>query len=138
MSNHEAVISLEAYAAVVAGLGAGLDLSRALAHAGVKPAEWDRAADHWPAQIDESAASDLTLLVDFDAALLAAKRRFEPTIEPIESHPRAWAHFRRHFVTAADPLAFLAQHGLSLATYARLEADWANRALADAGLAAAL
>jgi hypothetical protein len=41
-------------------------------------------------------------------------------------------------VTAVDPLAFLAQQGLSLATYARIEADWANRVLVDEALAAAI
>jgi hypothetical protein len=136
--SQETVISLESYAAVLAGLGAGLDLARALAHAGVLPAEWDRASEHWQSQIDESAASDLSLLVAFDAALLAARRRFEPTAEPIESDLRAWAHFRRHFVTAVDPIAFLAEHGLSLASYARIEAEWTNRTLADRALAEAL
>jgi hypothetical protein len=138
MSNQEPVISLESYAAVIAGLGAGLSLPRALLHARVQPTEWDRAAELWQSRIDESAGADLVLLVAFDAALLAAKRRFEPTIEPIESDPQAWVHFRRHFVTAADPRAFLSQQGLSLATYARIEADWANRLLADEALAAAI
>ncbi|WP_437971124.1 hypothetical protein WMF04_18345 [Sorangium sp. So ce260] len=138
MSELETIISLESYAAVMAGLGAGLDLWRALAHAGVPPAAWERGCERWQARIDESAASDLALLVDFDAALLIAKRRFEPTFEPIESDVRAWANFRRHFVTAADPIAFLSRHELPLATYARVEASWANRVLMDEALAAAL
>src|SRR5262245_22006710 len=111
MSNRETdqtIISLESYAAVIAGLGAGLPLSRALLHADVSPRSWERAAEHWTSQIDESAASDLALLVAFDAALLDAKRRFEPTIQPIEAEVGAWAHFRRHFVTAVEPVAFLA------------------------------
>ncbi|WP_437603077.1 hypothetical protein WMF28_15780 [Sorangium sp. So ce590] len=138
MSNQETVISLESYAAVVAGLGAGLDLWRALEHAGVPAAEWERASERWQAGIDESAASDLELLVAFDTALLTAKRRFDPTFEPIASDVRAWAHFRRHFVTAAEPVAFLSRHELPLATYASLEASWANRVLADEALAATL
>ncbi|WP_437580666.1 hypothetical protein [Sorangium sp. So ce887] len=138
MSNQETVISLESYAAVMAGLGAGLDLGRALAHAGVPAAAWERASEHWQARIDESAASDLELLVAFDTALLTAKRRFEPTFEPIASDVRAWAHFRRYFVTAAEPIAFLSRHELPLATYASLEASWANRVLADEALAATL
>jgi len=138
MSNPETVISLESYAAVMAGLGAGLGIRRALAHAGVPPEAWERASERWQAEIDESAASDLTLLVAFDAALLTAKRRFEPTFEPIESDVRAWAHFRRHFATAVDPVAFLARHDLTLAMVARIEASWANRILADEALAAEL
>ncbi|WP_437819575.1 hypothetical protein [Sorangium sp. So ce1078] len=138
MSELETIISLESYAAVMAGLGAGLDLWRALAHAGVPLAAWERGREHWQARIDESAASDLALLVDFDAALLTAKRRFEPTFEPIASDVRAWANFRRHFVTAADPIAFLSRHELPLATYAGIEASWANRVLADEALAATL
>jgi len=138
MSNPEMIISLHAYASVMAGLGAGLNLRRALVHAEVPAAAWDRASEHWQAQIDESAASDLAVLVAFDGALLAARRRFDPTIEPIESDARAWSHFRRHFVTATSPTAFLAQRDLSLTTYARIEADWANRLLADAALAAAV
>ncbi|WP_437491977.1 hypothetical protein WME75_16740 [Sorangium sp. So ce1014] len=138
MSNQETVISLESYAAVMAGLGAGLDLWRALAHAGVPAAAWERASEHWQARIDESAASDLEVLVAFDTALLAAKRRFEPTFEPIASDVLAWAHFRRHFVTAAEPVAFLSRHELPLAAYASLEASWANRVLADEALAATL
>ncbi|WP_437553189.1 hypothetical protein WME97_17705 [Sorangium sp. So ce367] len=136
--SQETVISLESYAAVMAGLGAGLDLRRALAHAGVAPAAWEQASEQWQARIDESAASDLAVLVAFDAALLTAKRRFEPTFEPIESDVRAWAHFRRHFVTATEPIAFLARHDLDLATYARIEAGWANRVLLDEMLAATL
>lgn len=138
MSNPETILSLESYAAVMAALGRGLALPRALAHADVDSAAWERGSAQWQEAIDESAASDLAVLVAFDAALLAAKRRFEPTVEPIESDARAWTHFRRHFVTAPDPVAFVAKHGLSLATYARLEADWANRALSDESLAAEL
>src|SRR5262245_47749175 len=138
MSNKESVISLEAYALVMAGLGAGLNLSRALAHAEVPADAWEAGSETWQSRIDESAASDLTLLVAFDAALLNAKRRFEPTVAPIASDLEAWSHFRRHFVTAVDPPAFLEAQGISLATYARLEAEWANRVLADEALATAL
>ena len=116
MSNQETMISLQSYAAVLAGLGAGLSLTRSLVHADVAASAWDAAAEHWPSQIDESAASDLALLVEFDAALLTARRRFEPTIEPVESDVRAWSHFRRHVVTAVDPVAFLAKQGVSLGT----------------------
>ena len=138
MSNPETMISLQSYAAVLAGLGAGLSLRRALAQAEVPAPAWEPASEHWQAQIDESAASDLGLLVAFDCALSTARRRFEPTIEPIASDPQAWAQFRRHFVTAVDPVAFLAERDLSLGAYARLEADWANRLLADAALAATI
>jgi hypothetical protein len=138
MSNQETIISLQSYAAVIAGLGAGLRLRRALLHAEVAASAWDAGAEHWQSQIDESAASDLAVLVAFDGALVAARRRFEPTIEPIESDPGAWAQFRRHFVTAVEPVAFLSERGLSLGTYARIEAAWANRLLADEALAEAI
>lgn len=138
MSNQETMISLKSYAAVLAGLGAGLSLRRALALAEVPAPAWGPASEHWQAQIEESAASDLGLLVAFDGALSTARRRFEPTIEPITSDPQAWAQFRRHFVTAVSPVAFLAERDLSLGTYARLEADWANRLLADEALAATI
>jgi hypothetical protein len=138
MSNQETMISLQSYAVVLAGLGAGLSLRRALAQADVPAPAWEPASEHWQAQIDASAASDLGLLVAFDGALSTARRRFEPTIEPISSDPQAWAQFRRHFVTAVAPVAFLAERDLSLGTYARLEADWANRLLADEALAAAM
>ncbi len=138
MSNQETMISLQSYAAVLAGLGAGLSLRRALSQAEVPAPAWEPASEHWQAQIDESAASDLDLLVAFDGALSTAKRRFEPTIEPIASDPQAWAQFRRHFVTAVSPVAFLAERDLSLGAYARLEADWANRLLADEALAATI
>lgn len=138
MSNPDPMISLQSYAAVLAGLGAGLRLGRALASAEVPAPAWEPSSEHWQAQIDESAASDLELLVTFDAALSTARRRFEPTIEPITSDPRAWAQFRRHFVTAVDPVAFLAERDFSLGAYARLEADWTTRVLADPALAAAL
>lgn len=136
MSNQDAMISLESYAAVLAGLGAGLRLGRALARAEVPPPAWEEASDHWQARIDESAATDLAVLVAFDAELSTARRRFEPTIEPIASDPAAWAQFRRHFITAVDPVAFLAERSLSLAAQARLEADWTTRLLDDAALAA--
>jgi hypothetical protein len=138
MSNQETMISLESYAAVLSALGAGLRLGRALASAEVPASAWEPSSEHWQARIDESAASDLELLVAFDAALSTARRRFEPTIEPITSEPQAWAQFRRHFVTAVDPVAFLAARGFSLGAYARLEADWTTRVLADPALAAAL
>ena len=136
MSNQDTKISLESYAAVLAGLGAGLRLGHALAQAEVPPPAWEEASDHWQARIDESAATDLTVLVAFDAELSTARRRFEPTIEPIASDPAAWAQFRRHFITAVDPVAFLAERSLSLAAQARLEADWTTRLLDDAALAA--
>lgn len=137
MSIQEPPIPLESYAAVIAGLGAGLPLVRALDLAGVRPADWDAGSNHWQSAIDESAASDLTVLVAFDAALLAARRRFEPTFEPIASDALAWAQFRRHFATAVDPPAFLAEKGLSLALHARMEADWVNKLAEDEALAAA-
>src|SRR5262245_54914775 len=137
MSAPETPVSLQSYAAVVAALGAGLPLLRALDFAAVRAADWDTASDHWQSAIDESAASDLAVLVAFDAALLAEKRRFEPSVEPIESDPQAWAQFRRHFVTAVDPAAFVAEKGISLATYARIEADWFNKLADDEALAAA-
>jgi hypothetical protein len=138
MSNHEPTISLQSYAAVLAGLGAGLTLGRALALAEVPAPAWDEASDDWQARIDESAASDLAVLVAFDGALSTARRRFEPTIEPIASDPLAWTQFRRHFVTSVDPVAFLAERDLSLGIQARLEADWTTRVLADAALAATI
>lgn len=138
MSTEDQVITLESYAAVVAGLGAGLPLTRALEHVSVGVLEWNASEEHWRAQIDESAASDLSLLVAFDAALISARRSFEPTVEPIESDVKAWAHFRRHFVTAVEPVKFLEKHGLSLSTYAQLERDWANRVLSDESLATKL
>jgi hypothetical protein len=138
MSNPETMISLQSYAAVLAGLGAGLRLGRALARAEVPASSWEQASEHWQARIDESAASDLELLVAFDGALSTARRRFEPTVEPITSDPQAWAQFRRHFVTAVDPTGFLAARDLSLGAYARLEADWTTRALDDTALAATL
>ena len=138
MTQEEPEISLEAYATVTAGLSAGLDRRGALAAAGVEPPAWDRSVEAWHARIDESAATDLELLVAFDAALLTARRRFEPTVEPITADVKAWAQFRRHFLTSVDPPAFLAQRGLSLGAYARLEGDWANRALSDEALAAKL
>lgn len=138
MSNPETTISLQSYAAVLAGLGAGLRLGRALARAEVPASAWEPASEHWQARIGESAASDLELLVAFDGALSTARRRFEPTIEPITSDPQAWAQFRRHFVTAVDPVVFLAERDLSLVAYARLEADWTTRVLADVALAATL
>ncbi|MEO7330612.1 MAG: hypothetical protein ABI193_18705, partial [Minicystis sp.] len=138
MSNQDTKISLSAYAAVLAGLGAGLRLPRALLHAGVEPLLWDEASEEWQDRIEESAASDLEVLVAFDGALLAEKRRFEPIIEPVGSDAVAFAHFRRHVLTAVDAVAFLADKGLSLASYARLEADWAARALTDEAVAAVL
>ncbi|MEP7123452.1 MAG: hypothetical protein ABJE95_21170 [Byssovorax sp.] len=132
------MISLESYAAVLAGLGAGLRLGRALSLSEVPAPAWESSSEHWQARIDESAASDLELLVAFDGALSTARRRFEPTIEPITSDPYAWAQFRRHFITAVDPVAFLAERQLSLSAQARLEADWTTRVLADPALAAAL
>ena len=138
MSNPDTMISLQSYAAVLSALGAGLRLDRALAWAEVPASAWEPSSEHWQARIGESAASDLELLVEFDGALSTARRRFEPTIEPITSDPQAWAQFRRHFVTAVDPVAFLAERDFSLGAYARLEADWTTRVLADPTLAAAL
>jgi hypothetical protein len=135
---HASPVTLERYAAVMAALGAGLPLTRALSHAEVEPIAWTSAEERWRAELAESGASDLTLLVAFDGALLRARRAFEPTIEPIASDPRAWSCFRRHFVTAVDPAAFLREHGIALATMAGLEADWANRVLSDTTLAAAM
>jgi hypothetical protein len=133
-----AIPPLETYAAVIAGLGAGLALSRALELAGIAALQWEETSLHWQERIDESAASDLEVLVAFDAALLAAGRRFEPTVQPIETDARAWCHFRRHFLTAVDPPAFLAERGMSLSLWARLEADWSDRALGDEALAATI
>src|SRR5690348_4111653 len=107
MSTEDQFIALESYAVVVAGLGAGLALTRSLECANVGVLEWNVGEEHWRERIEESAASDLSLLVAFDAALISAKRRFEPTVEPVESDVKAWAHFRRHFVTAVDPVGFL-------------------------------
>ena len=138
MPTEDQVIALESYAAVVAGLGAGLPLTRSLECANIGVLDWNVGEEHWRERIEESAASDLSLLVAFDAALISAKRRFEPTVEPIESDVKAWAHFRRHFVTAVDAVGFLEKRGMSLSTYARLEGDWANRVLSDESLAAKL
>jgi hypothetical protein len=138
MSNQEPEISLASYATVTACLGAGLPLRRALEVAGLQPAAWERDSERWQDEIAESAANDLVLLVAFDAELLTAKRRFEPTIEPIATDVRAFAHFRRHFLTAVEPNAFLVERGISLAAYARLEAEWTNKALSDEALAATL
>jgi hypothetical protein len=128
-------VSLQEYATVIAGLGAGFSLDRAVSLAGVRGVDWGAASDHWQSAIDESAATDLTLLVEFDAALLSAKRRYEPTFEPIESDASAWGRFRRHFVTSADPPRFLTSKGIGLAAYARMEADWVNRQAEDDELA---
>jgi hypothetical protein len=46
MSNQETIISLQSYAAVIAGLGAGLRLRRALLHAEVAASAWDAGAEH--------------------------------------------------------------------------------------------
>jgi hypothetical protein len=138
METTETIISLRSYAAALAALGAGLTLSRALAHAEIAPATWDEASAEWQERIDESAATDLGLLVAFDAALLAEKRAFEPRLSPLDEDVEAFAHFRRHVLLAVDAVAFLAEHGVSLSRYARLEADWAARLLSDEALAASM
>lgn len=137
MSNPEE-LSLTSYAAVMAGLGAGLPLRRALELADVPEALWGPGAERWQHELEESAATDLEVVVSFDAALLEQQRRFAPVVHPIHADVAAWACFRRHFVTATDAPAFLAQRELSLGDYARLEADWLHRTSADESLAAAL
>ncbi len=131
-------VTLQSYATVLAGLGAGLPLRRALELADVNPEAWGPACERWQQALDESAASDLSVVVAFDAALVTEQRRFEPTVEPISSDVAAWAAFRRHFLTTPTPVSFLAERQLSLGAYARLEADWTNRVASDKTLEAAL
>lgn len=131
-------VSLESYAMVIAAQSAGAPLFRALRIAGVSPPEWDAASHHYPRLIDESAATDLVTLVAFDAALLEAKRKLDPRLEPIESEVTAFVQFRKHFVTAADPIAFLAEREVPIGMYARIESDWSARVAEDESLAAAI
>lgn len=135
MPETEQPLPLETYAFVMAGLNAGLPLARVLAHAELTSARWLEGSELWQEAIDRSAAEDLQVLVSVDAALLKARQKFEPRVEPIQSDPAAWAAFRRHFVTALDPSAFLQERGLTLSLYARLEAEWADRTLQDEALA---
>lgn len=131
-------VPLASFALVNAGLAAGLALPHALAIAEVAPSSWEPARHRWDAAIEESAAGDLELLVRYDALFLSARDRFAPTLEPITSDARAWTHFHRHFLTSIEPPRFLAEHGLTPARFARLEAHWASRAQGDAAVATTL
>jgi hypothetical protein len=138
MQDESTHISLKAYALVMAGLGAGISLRQATTHAGISIPQWEESSSLWQARLEESAATDLALLMEFDAALLLGKRDFDPRVSPIDEDKQAWVCFRRHFVTSVDPVRFLAERGLTLSDYARTEADWSNRIAGNAELGASI
>lgn len=127
----EPLFPLSVYAAVTAALGEGYTLAEALEHQGLSEDEWDAGEEEWVDRLDDSAESDLALFDELERELAAQRARFARKIAPLDEDLGAYLVFQRHFSTAERPATWLAQQGLFLGDWVRLQELWADRLSKD-------
>jgi hypothetical protein len=130
------LLGLAQYAAVLAALAEGHELSRVLEHVGIDPALWPDAAETWSDRLAAAGGTDDDLVVAFDQHLADAHERFGRRLPPLDEDLRAFLDFRRRWFMDADPPAFLKRVGLHTREVARLARTWSNRISHDPALAA--
>jgi hypothetical protein len=126
-----APIPLDVYAHIVAALGEGYRLAEILEHEGLSEDAWEEAEERWVDRLDESAEADLALHDELDRAVWRARQRFARAIDPLDHDVGAWLVFQHHVATSPHMLAALADHGLFLGDWVRLNEAWAERLSAD-------
>jgi hypothetical protein len=120
-------VTLEAYAAVHAALGEGMDEARALAAAEVEPSAWPEADDAWSERLSDDFADEGPLQAEYDAHLHEAQTRFARPLPPVDRELAPWLDLVRHFTAAEEPLALLKKVGLRGADMTRLHRAWSKR-----------
>jgi hypothetical protein len=130
-------VPIELYAAVVATLGEGYPLTVALEHQGLALDAWEAAEERWVDRLAASAEGDLKLLDMLDRAIAAQRARFGRTVDPIDKDLAQFLALQRHLAASEDPSAMLAEHGLFLGDWMRVQEAWAERLAADPALRAA-
>ncbi len=123
----EPLLPLSLYAAVTAALGEGHALAEILEHEGISEDEWEAGEEEWVERLDDSAESDLALFDDLQRELAAQRARFARKIAPLDDDVDAYLAFQRHLAAAERPAPWLAQHGLFLGDWVRLQERWAER-----------
>lgn len=128
-------ITLQQYAAILAGVAEGHQLARVLAREGVEPARWPDAEEAWSDRVAREGGVDSRLLTELDEHLAAAQDRYGRRLPPIDEDLRAFLDFRHHWTTNPDPRLLLASTGVRLDEVARLSRIWSVRLAASAELA---
>jgi hypothetical protein len=128
----EAEVPLERYAAVVTALGEGYPLAAVLEHEGLSLDAWEATEKRWVFRLQQSADGDLALFDAFDRTLAVQRARFSRALHPLDEDLDAFLALDRHLAAAAQPAALLAEHGLFLGDWARLQERWAEHLAADA------
>lgn len=129
-------VPLAMYAAVVAALGEGYALSVVLEHEGLSQDAWEAAEERWVERLGSSAEGDLSLFDALDRALAAGRARFARSVDPLDNDLDQFLAFKRHLAAAEKPIVMLAEHGLFLGDWVRLQERWAERLAADSALRA--
>jgi len=127
-------VPLALYAAVVAALGEGYPLSVVLEHEGVSEDTWEASEERWVDRLGASMEGDLSLFDALDRALAGARTRFARPVDPLDDDLDQFLAFKHHLAAAEKPLAMLAEHGLFLGDWVRLQERWAEKLGADSAL----
>ena len=77
-------ITLQQYAAILAGVAEGHQLARVLAREGVEPARWPEAEEAWSDRVARDGGVDSRLLTELDEHLAAAQDRYGRRLPPID------------------------------------------------------
>jgi hypothetical protein len=127
-------VPLALYAAVVAALGEGYPLSVVLEHDGLSEDTWEAAEERWVDRLGSSAEGDLSLFDALDRALASARAQFARSVDPIDDDLDQFLAFKHHLEAAEKPIVMLAEHGLFLGDWVRLQERWAEKLGADSAL----
>lgn len=109
----EGGLRLWAYAAVLGYSGAGVALEDCLQHMGLTGDAWERASRAWERRLIADAQGDGVLVDRCDELRIDAENAVERDLGPYDEDPTLLLDLAAAMGRAPDPLAFLADHGLS-------------------------
>jgi hypothetical protein len=127
-------VPLALYTAVIAALGEGYPLAFVLEHEGLSHGTWEAAEERWVDRLEASAEGDLSLFDSLERALASARARFARPVDPLDDDLEQFLAFKSHLAEAEKPIAMLAEHGLFLGDWVRLQERWAEKLGADSAL----
>lgn len=123
-------LPLSRLAGVHAGLAERQPIDSVLATEGVSPEVWRRAEPSWLDRIADDAGEEGLLVAAYDEHLQRARARYGREVAPADRELRVWLDLVRHLSAKEEPLAFMAEIGVSPGDLFRLQDRWA-RALAQ-------
>jgi len=122
-----AAVSMDRYAAILAGFAEGLPAGEVLLHEGVEPRAWPAIESMWQDHLDADFDRGGTLLEELDRRMLLHRDRYTRPIPPLDEDLRAYLDFDRGWSAREDGETLLEAIGLRMTDLARLDAAWDAR-----------